>query len=146
VSAAELCLPADVQFVGLARLVVCAAARMAGMAPERVEDLRIAVSEVTANAIVAHRRAGSDDHVVLSFGPSDEHRFEVTVIDSGPGFVPSTPERLQGRDWRDESGLGVTVVRALADDVRFERGKGMTVVMAFALLPAASLAPGVAGA
>jgi serine/threonine-protein kinase RsbW len=133
VSAVELCLPADVQYVGLARLVVCAAARIAGMDSDRVEDLRIAVSEATTNAIMAHRRSGRPEPVMLRFGTDDQKRFQVTVVDSGPGFQPAAPEALNGRDWRDESGLGVTIIRGLADEVRFERGEGMQVSMRFAL-------------
>src|SRR5688500_9392898 len=79
----ELRLPPDIQYVGLARLVICVAARQAGMSTERVEDLRIAVSEATTNAILAHRRSGRSDPVVLSFGEADGS-FAVTVTDAGP--------------------------------------------------------------
>lgn len=144
-STAELCLPADVQYVGLARLVVCAAARIAGMDSDRVEDLRIAVSEATTNAIVAHRRAGRGEPVMLRFGTDDEQRFQVTVVDSGPGFQPGSPVSLNGRDLLDESGLGVTIIRGLADDVRFERGEGMRVSMRFALVLADHGTAGTAG-
>jgi serine/threonine-protein kinase RsbW len=133
VSVVELCLPADVQYVGVARLVVTAAARLAGMDPERVEDLRIAVSEATANAVFAHRREGRDDPVTLRFGATEDHQFAVTVVDSGPGFDPIAPAAVGRRDWQDESGLGVTLIRGLADDVRFERRAGMVVSMRFAL-------------
>ncbi|MDP8970687.1 MAG: ATP-binding protein [Actinomycetota bacterium] len=127
----ELRLPADVQYVGLARLVVTAAARQAGMTAERVEDLRIAVSEATTNAIAAHRRHGQDLPVVLCFGPSPSRMFEVTIVDTGPGFEPIAPEAFQSRDPTAESGLGVTIVRGLADEVDFIRGEGMRVHMRF---------------
>lgn len=129
----ELCLPANVAYVWLARLVVCASARQAGMDDERVEDLRIAVSEATANAVTAHRRAGLDQPVVLRFGPTEEHTFEVTVVDSGPGFEPVAAASMNGRDWTIEGGLGVTIIRELADDVRFLHGDGMRVSMNFAV-------------
>lgn len=132
-AAVELCLPANVAYVWLARLVVCAAARQAGMSDERVEDLRIAVSEATTNAVTSHRRAGLDAPVVLRFGPTPDHTFEVTVVDSGPGFEPVTPSSLNGRDWTIEGGLGVTIIRELADDVRFLHNDGMRVSMRFAV-------------
>ncbi|MGH8887136.1 MAG: ATP-binding protein [Egibacteraceae bacterium] len=125
----ELQLPADNQYVGLARLVVTAVARQAGMVEERVEDLRIAVSEATTNAINAHRRYQEQRPVVLQFGPTDNGSFEVTIIDAGPGFDPPPPDR--DRDWTLESGLGVMLIRALADDVTFVRGEGMRVHMSF---------------
>lgn len=126
----ELHLPPDVAYVGLARHVVTVAARQAGMDDERVEDLKIAVSEATTNAILSHRR---DDHaapVVLGFGPR-AGTFRVTVEDAGTGFDPVDEEAIATRDWTVEGGLGVTIIRGLADDVEFVRGQGMTVNMRF---------------
>lgn len=132
-SEVELHLPPDVRYVGLARLVVTVAARQAGMADERVEDLKIAVSEATTNAIKAHRQSAEPRPVVLSFGPTPQDSFGVTIIDTGPGFDPLPPEAQSVRDWTDESGLGVTLIRGLADEVEFVRGKGMRVNMHFAV-------------
>jgi serine/threonine-protein kinase RsbW len=129
----ELHLPPNVQYVGLARLVVTVAARQAGMADERVEDLKIAVSEATTNAIMAHRRSAQPRQVVLAFGPTENDTFGVTIIDTGPGFDPLPPDAHDGRDWQEESGLGVTLIRGLADDVEFVRGEGMRVNMHFAV-------------
>lgn len=129
----ELHLPPDVQYVGLARLVVTLAARQAGMADERVEDLKIAVSEATTNAIRAHRQAEEPGPVVLAFGPTADDTFGVTIVDTGPGFDPLPPDAHQQREWTDEGGLGVTLIRGLADDVEFVRGEGMRVNMHFAV-------------
>lgn len=132
-SEVELHVPPDVQYVGLARLVVTVAARQAGMADERVEDLKIAVSEATTNAIMAHRRSSEPRPVVLAFGPTDDDTFGVTIVDAGPGFEPKPPGADSTRDWSQESGLGVTLIRGLADDVEFLRGEGMRVNMHFAV-------------
>lgn len=129
----ELHLPPDEHYVGLARLVVTVAARQAGMSDERVEDLKIAVSEATTNAILAHKRMAAESPVVLSFGPTNEAAFGVTIVDTGPGFEPLPPEAHEFRDWTDESGLGVTLIRGLADEVEFLRGEGMRVNMRFAV-------------
>jgi serine/threonine-protein kinase RsbW len=115
----ELHLPADVQYVGLARLVVTAAARNAGMAEDRVEDLRIAVSEATANAISAHQRGGSPAPILLSFGVSERGRFEVLVVDAGVELGSEEAAGLRTQEWRPDEDLGVTLIRGLADDVEF---------------------------
>lgn len=132
----ELHVPPDVVYVGLARLVVTTAARQSGMDDGRVEDLKIAVSEATTNAILAHQRIDEDRPVVLGFGPR-EGQFEVTIQDTGPGFHPG-PEtepkpEFEDPDWPDEGGLGVTVIRGLTDDVRFIREAGTRVHMRFAI-------------
>src|SRR3712207_4475216 len=99
----ELQLPADTQYVGLARLVVTVAARQAGMAEDRVEDLKIAVSEATTNAINAHRRHEHHAPVILQFGTTGNGSFDVTIVDAGPGFEPPPP--VPDRDWTLEGGL-----------------------------------------
>jgi serine/threonine-protein kinase RsbW len=132
-SPVELQVPPDTRYVGLARLAVCAAARNAGLDQERTEDLRIAVSEATANAILAHQRQNTDRPVCLRFGVADSGAFVVTVADCGPGFDPGSPRALEERDWTVEGGLGVTLIRGLADDVEFVRGEGMDVHLRFAI-------------
>ena len=127
----ELQIPPDTRYVGLARLAVCAAARQAGLDEERTEDLRIAVSEATANAILAHQHASTDTPVTLRFGVEDGGAFEVTVADCGPGFEPVEPDELESREWSAEGGLGVTLIRGLTDDVEFVRGQGMDVNLRF---------------
>ena len=129
----ELHLPPNVAYVSLARLVVCAAARLAGMDDERVEDLRIAVSEATTNAVAAHLRASQPQPVTIEFGDAGSGTFEVTIADAGPGFQPSPPQALAERGWDVEGGLGVTIIRNLADEVRFDRDGGMRVSMRFTL-------------
>jgi serine/threonine-protein kinase RsbW len=131
-AAVELRLPPDVAYVGIARLLVTLAARNFGMSSERLEDLRIAVSEATTNAMRAHQQAGSGDAVVLSFGRSGGS-FEVIVSDAGPGFAPTDPAVTAQRDWRNESGLGVIIIRGLADEVDFEHAEGMRINMRFSV-------------
>lgn len=131
----ELEVPTDVAYVGLARLVVTTAARKAGMDDARVEDLKIAVSEATTNAILARQELGKEDPVVLSFGPRDT-RFEVTIRDTGPAFEPdASHDDIAGgnSDAPDSSGLGVTVIRGLTDHVDFLRDGHQRVHMRFSV-------------
>lgn len=127
---AELRLPPDVVHVGLARLVVTQAARLAALGEDRIEDLRIAVSEAVTNAVVAHNHSGAEAPIRVAFGPVDSG-FEVAVTDTGPGFEPMDDPML-GRDWSLEGGLGVTLIRGLADSAEFLRDGGMSVRMTFA--------------
>jgi serine/threonine-protein kinase RsbW len=129
----ELLLPPDTQLVGLARLVVVASARRAGMDEERVEDLRIAVSEATTNSMRAHAALNSGDRIKLGFGLNERGEFQVTIADTGPGFEPGDPDELAARDWSEEGGLGVTLIRGLTDEVEFVRDDGMHVHLRFAM-------------
>ena len=126
----ELRLPADVQYVGLARLVVTVAARHAGMTPERIEDLKIAVSEATTNAIVAHQTVLEPAPVVLNFGSSGS-QFAVSIDDGAPPAGTDTAGGVS--EWLGDGGLGVTLIRGLADDVDFS-DPGNVVHMRFAVV------------
>jgi serine/threonine-protein kinase RsbW len=128
----EMAVPSRAEYTAVVRLVVSslAGARRA-LADERIDDLKLAVSEACTNAIEANTGSGSNDPVVVSCWEAPE-RFEVCVADSGPGFDPddlpehppvTDPDRLNF-----ERGLGIPLIRSLVDDVRFESGPDGTSV------------------
>ena len=121
--AVELEIPARAEFVALARLAVSALAAADGeLADERVDDLKLAVSEACTNAIEAHTAISTDERVVVRCWV-DENGLEVRISDRGAGFDPSglpdhppvtDPARL-----KFERGLGIPLIRALVDEVEF---------------------------
>ncbi|HVM19745.1 MAG TPA: ATP-binding protein [Egibacteraceae bacterium] len=113
----ELHVPPDVQYVGLVRLVVTAGARQAGMTNERIEDLKIAVSEATTNAIQAHRREQADGPITLQFGSASTDQFHVTIL--GAGYIPTGVDGSESTA-AGERNLGLTLIRGLADVVDFQ--------------------------
>ena len=100
---------------------------------ERMQDLRLAVSEATTNAIEAHRDNNVEDSVKISIS-IDDVGVSVVIVDRGPGFDPSQlkphppvtdPERLEY-----ERGLGVTLMRRLTDECTIDpTPKGTTVTL-----------------
>lgn len=121
----ELSVPARAEYIAVVRLVVSslATARRA-LADERIDDLKLAVSEACTNAIEANVEAGHGDAPVVVSCYEAPERFEVCVTDRGPGFDPdqlpqhppvTDPDRLNF-----ERGLGIPLIRSLVDDVRFE--------------------------
>lgn len=119
----ELEIPARAEFVALARLVVSAlAASDTTLGDERVDDLKIAVSEACTNAIEAHSAIDTDERVLVRCW-ADDRTLEVIVEDRGNGFDPgelsdhppvTDPDRL-----KFERGLGIPLIRALVDEVEF---------------------------
>ena len=118
----ELDIPARPEYVALARLVVSSlASARRDLTDDRVDDLKVAVSEACTNAIEAHHSADSDDSVVVRCIELDD-RLEVEIEDRGSGFDPEAlpehppvtdPERLNF-----ERGLGIPLIKTLVDDVR----------------------------
>src|SRR3712207_1918107 len=107
-------IPAQPAFVGVARTVVTAVVTsVEGIAEERLEDLRIAVSEATTNAVEAHQADGRNQRVVLSC-LLDSEQLEVRIEDTGGGLsaadlderTPGDPEVLAS-----ERGWGIQLIR-----------------------------------
>ncbi|HUF32913.1 MAG TPA: ATP-binding protein [Acidimicrobiales bacterium] len=133
-------IPALPAFVGVARTVIVAiATSIEGIDDDRLEDLRIAVSEACTNAVEAHRSEEIEQRVVLRCLLDDEH-LEIRIEDAGGGFDPdslSTPRGEDPEGLRAERGWGIQLIRALVDDVTFNRsGNGTAVSLAMRLSPA----------
>jgi serine/threonine-protein kinase RsbW len=122
--AVELQIPARAEFVALVRLVVSslASARRV-LADDRIDDLKLAVSEACTNAIEAHGAASLEDRIVVRCREADD-RLEVSVEDRGEGFDPQAlPEHPPVTDplrLNFERGLGIPLIRTLVDEVAFE--------------------------
>ncbi len=122
----ELAIPARPEYVAVVRLVVASlAASRRNLAADRIDDLKLAVSEACTNAIEANQVVDAEQSapVLVSCWEAPE-RFEVCVADSGTGFDPSNlsvhppvtdPERLTF-----ERGLGIPLIRSLVDELRFD--------------------------
>ena len=82
-------------------------------------NLRVAIAEALANAIVAGNREDRSKTVrVLAELGAELVRVEVT--DEGPGFNPaSVAPPLSPEDLEQASGRGLFLIRNLVDDVRF---------------------------
>src|SRR5918994_2582091 len=63
----DLEIPARSPYVGVVRLALSSLARTAGLGEEKLDDLKIAVSEACANAVLASEEAGSDDAIAVSW-------------------------------------------------------------------------------
>jgi serine/threonine-protein kinase RsbW len=128
----ELAVPSRAEFIGVVRLVVSSLAlARRTISEDRIDDLKLAVSEACTNAIEANVTTGRDFPVVVRCWEGTE-RLEVWISDSGRGFDPEVlpehppvtdPDRLNF-----ERGLGIPLIRTLVDDVYFESsGDGTTV-------------------
>jgi serine/threonine-protein kinase RsbW len=153
----ELEIPARAEYLALARLLVAAAVSGDPLFPEdRLDDLRLAVSEACTNAMEAQARAAAQRTGTNGNGDGSEpilircqlgvERVEVEVIDHGHGFDPDTlsehppvtdPSRL---DY--ERGLGIPLIRILTDEVEFRPSPAGTSVRMVLYASAAGLPHG----
>lgn len=125
-------IPARADYLGLARQVVAAAAAVEPrFRDERIDDLRVVVSEATTNAIAAHAAFDADERILIRCNLDDE-RIEVVVLDRAGGFDPQTvdaapePTAADRLEW--EHGLGLPLMRTLADETDIQSSSGGTTV------------------
>jgi serine/threonine-protein kinase RsbW len=114
----RLTIPARAEYITLCRLALTGIARVRELSDEVLADLKLALTEATSNS-VRHAYSG-DEHagvVEISYELRPD-RLVIEVIDDGEGFDPDesagAPEELS------EGGLGIAIIRALADEFELE--------------------------
>jgi serine/threonine-protein kinase RsbW len=119
----RLDIPALPAFVGVARSVVSTVATsVEGIDDDRLDDLRLAVSEACTNAVDGGERGAQ--RVVLRC-TLDEVNLEVRIEDAADAF---SAEVIAERGW------GLQLITALVDDVEFSSdGAGTAVTLRMAL-------------
>ncbi len=128
----QLEIPARVDYLVLARQVVAAAAAIEPrFRDERIDDLRIAVSEATTNAIEAHAALAGAERILITCNLDDD-QIEVQVLDTAGGFDPdavgSAPEPTADDRLEWERGLGLPLMRTLADETEVRSSEDGTTV------------------
>jgi serine/threonine-protein kinase RsbW len=125
-------IPPEAEHVRTARLFAAAAARHFALDEERIEDLKVAISEACTNAINAHGATAVEDPIRVAVKP-EESLIRFDVIDAGAGFNPEEALTLSP-DYTPpiglfEGSLGLALVRSLfpAMEIRRNADRGMTV-------------------
>lgn len=120
----ELEVPPRSVYVGVVRLAVSALGRSLEMDDGAVEDLKIAVSEACANAVIAHEEAELTDPVKVSWN-DDGGRVQIEVtsagkgpVDAGTGALTDTGS-LASRDV-----LSLALLQSLVDECTVEDAAG----------------------
>ena len=136
VEAVELFIPPLPEYLQLVRAVVGATVGVGRedelpLDPGGIADLRLVVSEAVTNAIEAQWSIGANDRILVRCRP-DQKQTVVEVVDRGPGFdpdlVPDLPPVEDEKRLDHESGLGLSLMKRLADGTVVETGPGGTII------------------
>ena len=111
-AAIEIAIPPRSVYVGVVRLTVVSLARHAGLDEDKVDDLRIAVSEACTSAVLAHEQAGNDDPIVVRW--ADENDRFVIDVHGTVSPVETDPEDSQG--FATRSILSKALLDSLVDE------------------------------
>lgn len=122
----EISLPNMLGYERIAMACSASFAKIVGFLPERVEDLKTAVSEACLNAM-EHGNLNRPESRVLIIMKYKDNVFSVSVMDQGGGMheVPEIPDDLD-IDKKIEAlemprGLGLFLIKKLVDQVEFNQ-------------------------
>lgn len=97
----------------------------------------LALDEILSN-IIRHGRLPPGGTINLTFS-ANQDVITVEFVDSADPFNPldaPPPDTSAALETREPGGLGIALVRAMMDDVRYERRNGQNVLTLEARLPA----------
>ena len=124
----KLTLPANQEYVILARLTIASVANGMGFSIGDVEDLKMALTEACTNAISHSTVSEATYDLTCLVGEKD---LRITVTDTGLGFETHTVKLPGESDVPVGSGFGLFIIKTLMDTIEItsQKGVGTTIVM-----------------
>jgi len=124
----EIEIPPKPDFVALVRHVVGAVARMGGLSPDLVDNVKLAVSEAATNAVTMTARTQSEDNVEIR-AELEGDRLVVQVTDRGSHdealrSLQSGDTDPSSLDFSFERGLSLPLIQGLVDEFEIEPRDG----------------------
>jgi len=117
----RLTIPAKPEYITLGRLTLTALAGVRPVSDETLHDLKLALTEACTNSVQHAYQDGRVGTVEILY-ELEPDSLAVEVADQGPGFeVAEDGDDGEGDRELSESGLGIAIIRALADEVEIGR-------------------------
>jgi serine/threonine-protein kinase RsbW len=115
----RLTIPAKPEYITLSRLALAGLSRVRSFPDETLADLKLALTEACSNS-VRHAYGNGEGHVDISFELLVD-RLIVEVVDNGSGFELEEEAKSDDDDL-SEGGLGIAIIRSIADEVEIGGG------------------------
>lgn len=129
----ELTLPADVEYIGIARLLMSGVANRMGFAYDDIEDIKLAVAEACTNSVRHAYEEGQQGTFTIT-STLHEDRLVVQVSDKGKSFDASQMKMAPLDTSKEieelsEGGLGLYLIHTLMDHVEISADNGILIEM-----------------
>jgi len=116
----RLTIPAKPEYITLCRLALTGLGRVRSFPDELMADMKLALTEACSNS-VRHAYGEQAGSVDIRYELRSD-RLVVEVCDEGSGFDPATGP--DGEDGLSEGGLGIAIIRSIADELAIEPREG----------------------
>ncbi len=119
-------MPADPDYIVVAKRTAAALASIAGFSVEEIDDLLIAITQACENAAAASARlwGSGHGHLRLSF-KTDSAGIQVEVRSIAPRVTEGPAERVPAAylvpEEPDLAGIGLNVIRLFVDELRYQQ-------------------------
>ena len=123
----EFKIPAKSDYVGVIRLAVSGIASRLQFSIEKIEDIKIALSEACTN-VVLYAYSEHEEGFIHVTCTAYSDKLDITIKDTGIGF---NTDQVKKEKESTSLGLGLTFIKNLMDsvDIQSELGSGTTITM-----------------
>jgi len=119
---ASLRIPSYTGFVAPAAERIIRKLRKSHCIPGKEDDVRTALIEAMANAVVHGNHEDVKKQVRVRCRYEPENCVSITVADEGEGFDPAAvPDPTKPQNLQSEHGRGIFLMKTFMDEVRFEK-------------------------
>jgi serine/threonine-protein kinase RsbW len=118
----RLTIPARAEYITLCRLALTGLAGLRPLSDELLADLKLALTEAASNS-VRHAYGEAEGYVDIAYELYAD-RLVIEVCDDGEGFDHADDGDVGDLENLSEGGLGIAIIRAIADDFELTRGVG----------------------
>ena len=115
-------IPAKAEYITLCRLALTGLGQVRAIGDDTMADLKLALTEAVSNSIRHAYGPNGAGSVEITYELQSD-RLGIEVVDDGEGFDPREAPPLEG-DELSEGGLGIAIIRTIADDFAIESKPG----------------------
>jgi len=123
VSLVRLRIPAKPEYVALGRLALTGLAQARALPSDMIADLKLALTEAVSNSVRHAYGTPGEGQVDIRYELRSD-AVVIEVLDDGDGFDPEEAPSFEG-DELSEGGLGIAIIRSIADEVEIESRPGV---------------------
>jgi serine/threonine-protein kinase RsbW len=116
----RLTIPAKPEYITLCRLALAGISHYRRLPDETLHDLKLALTEACTNSVRHAYEDGGEGHVDVVYELAGDG-ISIEVSDTGEGFDVDESADVEEMS---ESGLGIAIIRSLADELEIERTEG----------------------
>jgi len=123
IRAVRLRIPAKAEYIALGRLALTGLAKARDLDSDTIADLKLALTEAVSNSVRHAYGTAGDGQVEVRYELRADC-ISIEVVDDGAGFDPEEAPSFEG-DELSEGGLGIAIIRTIADDIQIESRPGV---------------------